>query len=147
MAFDPDMKPHASRNPRFQVDQLKFSELRQLPCSSIPKTLHKLRNLERKCFASDEVYPFDDNILRKQNMLVLVGMSDNTELHDLVTYAVCVRWHRQLLLHKICVAPAYRRAGVGSHMLQAIVERACRWSCRGIDLWGKPSSKVPLFEA
>jgi hypothetical protein len=92
--------------PTLQADQVAFNELRQLPRSRIPTILHDLRNLERKVFPPNEVFPFEDNPIAKQNMVVLVGLSNQSKLPELVAYAVCVRWNRRLLLHKICVAPA-----------------------------------------
>ncbi|KAL6243156.1 hypothetical protein RBB50_009707 [Rhinocladiella similis] len=116
-------------------EQVVFNELRRLPRSSVPAVLDDVRKLERKTFAANEVFPFDDNIVGKHNMIILVALSNTAKPQDLVAYAVGVRWNHQLLLHKICVAPPHRCKGLGRRLLQMVIDRARSWSCRGIDLW------------
>lgn len=116
-------------------EQVIFKELRKLPRSNVPAILDDMRKLEKKTFAANELFSFDDNIVGKPNMVILVGLSNAGGVQQLTAYAVGVRWNHQLLLHKICVAPAYRRKGLGRKLLQMIIERARSWSCRGIDLW------------
>lgn len=130
-----DMAGDMPAGSTLQADQVVFNQLRQLPRYRIPSILHDLRNLERKVFPPNEVFPFEDNPIAKQNMVVLVGLSNQSKVSEMVAYAVCIRWNGRLLLHKICVAPAYRRIGIGTKLIQMIVECARRWSCRGIDLW------------
>ena len=123
-------------------DRLPFRDLRQLPSSHIPNILHELRNLERKTFASNEVFAFDDSLLSKRNVGVIVGLSTQAAQQTLVAYAVCVKWHHRLLLHKVCVSPIYRHQGIGHELMQEIIERARRWPCRGIDLWVDESNQI-----
>ncbi|KAJ4697344.1 hypothetical protein HRR80_003068 [Exophiala dermatitidis] len=114
---------------------LVFQDLRKFPRSSVPNILSDLRSIEKKHFAPSEVFPFDDAICAKQNTSVIVGVLSEKSRLEVVAYAVCVRWNHRLLLHKICVSPAYRRQGMGSQLMQIIIDRARCWSCRGIDLW------------
>ncbi|EXJ83774.1 hypothetical protein A1O1_07401 [Capronia coronata CBS 617.96] len=117
------------------ADHVVFKDLRSLPRSSVSELLLSLQNLEKKQFASNEVFPFDDKLLAKQNTAVIVGVLQLDSRLQLVAYAVCVRWNHRLLLHKICVAPAYRQKGMGTKLMRSIIDRARQWSCRGIDLW------------
>jgi ribosomal protein S18 acetylase RimI-like enzyme len=129
------MRQNASTPATLRIDDLVFDDLRQFPRSTIPDILHTLSNLERKVFPSSEVFPFDNSLVAKQNTLVLVGCSRAACPRKIVAYAVCVRWHHRLLLHKICVAPDFRLSGTGSKLMEKVIEHARRWSCRGIDLW------------
>ncbi len=129
------MRQNVSTPATLRIEELAFDDIRQFPRSSIPDILHTLSNLERKVFPSGEVFAFDTNLVTKQNMLVLLGSVRAASPRKIVAYAVCVRWHHRLLLHKICVAPDCRQSGIGSSLLEKVIERARRWSCRGIDLW------------
>lgn len=112
-----------------------FMNLRKIPRPSIPTLIQELRQLERKTFPSIEVFPFEENILAKQNTEVFVVLSNVPNQGRLVAYAVCVRSNHRLLLHKLCVSIAHRRQGLGSALLEMLIKRASAWSCRGIDLW------------
>jgi ribosomal protein S18 acetylase RimI-like enzyme len=113
----------------------KFMNLRKISRADSADLIQKLRKLERKTFPSSEVFPFEQSILSRQNTEILVGLSDATTPGRLVAYAVCVKSNHRLLLHKVCVSPAHRRQGLGTRLLELLVQQARTWSCRGIDLW------------
>lgn len=119
-----------------------IKDVRTLSRARIPHVFQELRSLERKTFSSNEVFPFDDSLLTKRNMEVLVGFSCHAAQNCIVAYAVCMKWHHRLLLHKICVSPAHRCHGIGSLLLHEIVARARRSSCRGIDLWVDEANNI-----
>lgn len=113
----------------------KFVNLRKIPRGDSPNLIQELRKLERKTFPSSEVFPFEDSVLNRQNTEVLLVLSDVPSQGRLVAYAVCVKFHHRLLLHKLCVSTAHRRQGLGSALLEMLIQRARTWSCRGVDLW------------
>ncbi|KIW27250.1 uncharacterized protein PV07_07006 [Cladophialophora immunda] len=119
-----------------------FHNLRQLPRSVIPRILQEMKSLERKAFASHEALPFDDRVLQQRNMEVVVGLSDQARCSPVVAYAVAVKWNHRLLLHKVCVSPAARGQGIGSLLLQKVIEDSKCWSCRAIDLWVDESNII-----
>ncbi|KIW97169.1 uncharacterized protein Z519_02561 [Cladophialophora bantiana CBS 173.52] len=112
-----------------------FHNLRRLPRSIAPRILHEMRSLEGKVFASHEIFPFDEKVLKQRNMEVIVGLSDRAGCSTVVAYAVVVKWNHRLLLHKICVSPAARGHGIGSLLVQKVIEDSKCWSCRAIELW------------
>ncbi|KIX98228.1 uncharacterized protein Z520_06308 [Fonsecaea multimorphosa CBS 102226] len=119
-----------------------FHNIRQLPRSTIPRILHEMRSLERKVFAPREVFPLDDRVLQQRNMEIVVGLLDQAGWPPVVAYAVAVKWNHRLLLHKICVSPAARSQGIGSLLMQKVIEDAKCWSCRAIDLWVDEANQV-----
>ncbi|KIW70911.1 hypothetical protein PV04_03141 [Phialophora macrospora] len=112
-----------------------FKIVRQLPRSNVSNILQELRTLERKSFAANEVFQFDDKVVKQRNMEVFVGFDHQATGCSVVGYAVCVTSNRRLLLHKICVSPEFRRRGIGYLLMETLVGDAKRRFCRGIDLW------------
>lgn len=117
--------------------QLDFKCLRRLPRSTVRKVLQELRTLERKSFASNEAFDFDEKLLTQRNSEIFVGQTHDREvtMQNVVAYAVVVKWNRRLLLHKICVSRGYRGQGIGRQLMEILIDHAKFWSCRGIDLW------------
>lgn len=114
----------------------KFVNLRKISRRDNPNLIQELRKLERKTFPSSEVFPFEDGVLSRQNTEVLLVLSSDVPSQGrLVAYAVCVKSHHRLLLHKLCVSTAHRRQGLGSALLEMLIQQARTWSCRGVDLW------------
>ncbi|EXJ62535.1 hypothetical protein A1O7_02973 [Cladophialophora yegresii CBS 114405] len=112
-----------------------FKTIQQLPRCAISHTLQELRTLERKSFAANDVFHFDDKVVKQRNMEILVGLNHHSTVSRVVAYAVSVTSNRRLLLHKICVSPERRRQRIGYLLMEILVGTAKRRSCRGIDLW------------
>jgi ribosomal protein S18 acetylase RimI-like enzyme len=123
------------------ADQMPIQDLRRLSRGHVSNVLGDLRNLERKTFSSNEVFPFADNIVLKQNTEVLVVYSSIPN-QVLAAYAVCVKHNHRVLLHKICVSPNHRGKGLGSRLLIAIIENARKSGWRGIDLWVDEENRI-----
>jgi len=122
--------------------ELVVKELRTLPPSRRRDILRELQNLEKKAFPANEAFSFTEDLMSKQNYHVLVVQPAHAPETSVVAYAVCAGWNHRLLLHKICVSPAFRGQGIGHHLLEAVAERARRSGCRGIDLWVDESRHV-----
>lgn len=54
-------------------------------------------------------------------------------------YAVCVRFRQTMLLHKPCVAEAWRCRGLGKYLMNEILQRARSQFCRYIEPWVEES--------
>ncbi len=91
--------------------------------------------MERKSFASNEVFRFDDQVVKQPNGEILAAFRRQAISPDVVAYAFWVHSKRRLLLHKICVAAGFRRTGIGNALMNKLIENANHRSCRGIDLW------------
>ncbi|KAJ9603466.1 hypothetical protein H2200_012244 [Cladophialophora chaetospira] len=112
-----------------------LKRLRQLPSSTNPSILQRLKTLERKSFAADEVFDFDDRVAKQRNLEILVAFHGHPTSSSIAAYAVYVTSNRRLLLHKICVSPSFRRKRIGTALMERLIGDAKHRSCRAIDLW------------
>ncbi|KAK2806001.1 hypothetical protein FQN50_006016 [Emmonsiellopsis sp. PD_5] len=109
--------------------------------------LSHLNRLEKKTFPSSEAFDFSDaNLWRKKpNTRVLYATTTPTTPttttstnNNIIAYAVYIRLKGTALLHKVCVAEAYRGQGVGRELMRQVVEE---WvgrrevGCRVVQLW------------
>jgi GNAT superfamily N-acetyltransferase len=96
--------------------------------------LATIAKLEKKSFPATEAFDFSIDMLKKANTRVLYVVSQSAPL-SAIAYCVCVRWHRTLLLHKICVAERFRGQGVGKLLMREILDRAELEGCDILELW------------
>jgi GNAT superfamily N-acetyltransferase len=103
-------------------------DLSSQPKGKAVPLLATIAKLEKKSFPATEVFDFSTDILKKANTRVLFVVSQSAPL-SAIAYCVCVRWHRTLLLHKICVAERFRGQGIGKSLMREVRDRAEQEGC------------------
>jgi ribosomal protein S18 acetylase RimI-like enzyme len=97
--------------------------------------LEKIRKLEKKTFPAKEALEITPELIAKSNHVLFIALLPCPGEDLLVGYAICARWQRRLLLHKVCVSEEHRRQGVGKALVNEVIKQARHAHCRGIDLW------------
>jgi GNAT superfamily N-acetyltransferase len=116
-------------------------DLRPQPKDKAVSILATIVKLEKKSFPATEVFDFSTDILKKANTRVLFVVSQSAPL-SAIAYCVCVRWHRKLLLHKICVAERFRGQSIGKLLMHGVMDRAEQETCDFLELWVDQSRMV-----
>jgi GNAT superfamily N-acetyltransferase len=109
-------------------------DLSSQPKDKVAPVLAAITKLEKKSFPAAEVFGFSPGVLRKANTRILFVVSQSAPL-SVVAYCVCVRWHRTLLLHKICVAERFRGQSIGKLLMHEVLDRAEQENCDALELW------------
>jgi ribosomal protein S18 acetylase RimI-like enzyme len=122
--------------------QRNIRNLRQLPRDVIADVIGKINRIEQKTFAATEAFSLDSKTSSQRNLTVLIASCDASA--DVAGYAVFVNWKHELLLHKIVVIPSRRRKRPGTRMLEDVVDKARRASCRRIVLWADEANTAAL---
>ena len=95
--------------------------------------IRKLKHIEKHTFPRSEALDFDTE-LKKLNTTLLIAVIANEADKHLLGYCVFARVGRDVLLHKICVAPFARLQGIADRMLQHIRQTVAQTSDQMI-LW------------
>lgn len=103
---------------------LKVEDMHSLSRNEALELLTTVARLEKKTFPANEAFVFSPRLFDKANTKILVARSVADGKSVLVGYAVTVNHKGTTLLHKLCVAPAYRRRGFGRMLLLKICERS-----------------------
>jgi GNAT superfamily N-acetyltransferase len=119
----------------------EVQDLSSQPKDKAASILATIAKLEKKSFPATEVFDFSTGILRKANTRVLFVVSESAPL-SVIAYCVCVRWHRTLLLHKICVAERFRGQSIGKLLMREVLDRAEQENCNVLELWVDQSRMV-----
>ncbi|KAI9928549.1 hypothetical protein ASPWEDRAFT_48822 [Aspergillus wentii DTO 134E9] len=116
---------------------LTISDIHSLGQKQAFETLAQIARVEKKAFPANEAFSFGEELWRKKpNTRVLYATSPTAPGgSSLIAYAVYVRQKGIALLHKICVAEAYRRQGVGQKLMDYIQHRLEKEGCQYIQLW------------
>jgi GNAT superfamily N-acetyltransferase len=116
-----------------QDQHITIQELRRLPRDMTADVTAKINCIERKTFAATGTLLLDPKNSSQGNLAVLVA-SCNARTADVAGYAILLASKHELLLHKITVAPSYRRKRIGTRLLEGVIHRAPRASSRNVVL-------------
>jgi len=128
--------------PLHHGSQSRVEVLQRLPRVEAKALLLQISSIERKTFPTNEALQFDPSLLSKANTTILLVRNHGSTSNDVVGYALFVRFQKTILLHKICVAAAFRGRNYGRHLLEDIISRSKHASCRKIELWVDESRSV-----
>ncbi|RAL00273.1 GNAT family N-acetyltransferase [Aspergillus ibericus CBS 121593] len=116
---------------------LTVSDIHSLKKDQALEILAEMARVEKKTFPTNEAMGFGEELWRKKpNTRVLyVTRAAPDARPTLLAYAVYVRQKGIALLNKVCVGEAYRRQGVGMHLMNYLRVRLQREGCQHIHLW------------
>jgi [ribosomal protein S18]-alanine N-acetyltransferase len=97
--------------------------------------LERIRKLEKKTFPVNEVLEITPQLIAKPSYILFTALMSCPGEDMLVGYAICARWQRRLLLHKLCISEEHRRQGVGKALMNEVIHHARCAHCRGFGLW------------
>ncbi|KAL4968978.1 GNAT family N-acetyltransferase [Aspergillus stella-maris] len=131
------------------LEDLTISDIHCLGKSQAVEVLSQITRIEKKTFPSSEAWPFGEELWRKKpNTRVLYATLASQGTHSprpLIAYALYVRQKGVALLHKVCVAEACRRKGVGNQLMKYIRTRLQKEGCQYVHLWvdqGRESARA-----
>lgn len=119
---------------------LIISDIHSLSRKEAVDILAQIARVEKKTFPANEAMSIGEELWRKKpNTRVLYATIPRTSTAasspPLVGYAVYVRQRGTALLHKVCVAEAYRRQGVGRQLMEHLRGRLLKEDCQMVQLW------------
>ncbi|KAL4785113.1 acyl-CoA N-acyltransferase [Aspergillus varians] len=122
------------------LEDLTISDIHSLGRTEAIEVLSWITRIEKKTFPASEAFPFGEDLWRKKpNTRVLYVTTRTSQSPQpqppLVAYALYVRQKGIALLHKVCVAEAFRRKGVGMQLMRYIRTRLQREGCQYVHLW------------
>lgn len=119
-------------------DSLAISDIHSKGQKEALDVLSRIARVEKKTFPSSEAYEFSEDLWRKKpnTRVIYVSSTAGTDANAaLVAYAVYVRMKGVALLHKICVAAPFRSRGIGTSLMDHVLQRLQREGCQCIQLW------------
>lgn len=119
-------------------NSLAISDIHSKGQKEALEILSRIARLEKKTFPSSEAFEFSEDLWRKKpnTRVIYVSSTAGTDGNATVAaYAVYVRMKGVALLHKICVAAPFRSRGIGTHLMDYVLQRLRREGCQGIQLW------------
>ena len=117
---------------------MNISTIHTLPEQKALSILSQISRIEKKTFPTTEAFPFTPDLWKKKpNTRVFYAASSDSssQVVVVIAYAVYVRQKGAALLHKLCVAQAYRRQGIGKQLMIHIRQCLEREGCQYIQLW------------
>ncbi|PGH19156.1 hypothetical protein AJ80_04236 [Polytolypa hystricis UAMH7299] len=134
-----------------------ITDIHTLPQKQALEILMQITRIEKRTFPTSEAFEFSPDLWRKKpNTRVLYAkLASPTETKapattaaaaaaaaattaadvTVIAYAVYVRIRGTALLHKVCVAEAYRGQGLGKQLMAHIQARLVREGCQIVHLW------------
>ncbi|KAL4930073.1 GNAT family N-acetyltransferase [Aspergillus undulatus] len=121
------------------LEDLKISDIHCLGKTQAVEILSQITRIEKKTFPTSEAWPFGEELWRKKpntRVLYVTRTAQGAQQQrPLVGYALYVRQKGVALLHKVCVAEAFRRQGVGMQLMKYIRSRLQKEGCQYVHLW------------
>jgi len=119
------------------VQQLLFQDSTHLDRKVAAQLLANAKHIERKTFPTIGVFDFDTELKKRNTHIVYAVRNNQDQERDacLVAYLVYARTGRTALLHKICLAQAYRAKGIGRQMMTWLLSALQRKRCEHVQLW------------
>ncbi|KAL4774808.1 acyl-CoA N-acyltransferase [Aspergillus nidulans var. acristatus] len=116
------------------LEDLTISDIHSLGKTQAIEILSQITRIEKKTFPASEVYPFGEELWRKKPNTRVLYVTQ-TPQGPLIAYALYVRQKGIAFLHKVCVAEAFRRKGVGMQLMKYIRTRLQKEGCQYVHLW------------
>jgi ribosomal protein S18 acetylase RimI-like enzyme len=117
------------------ADTLILKDVRSLKESEAAAVIEQIARIEKRTFPSSEAFDFNMSLWsKKPNTRVIYGTISGQN-HDVIAYAVYIRLKGTALLHKICIAEAYRRKGLGKLLMEHVKQRLQDERCQDVHLW------------
>ncbi|KAL4946236.1 hypothetical protein BDV06DRAFT_183009 [Aspergillus oleicola] len=121
------------------LEDLTISDIHRLGKTQAIEILSQITRIEKKTFPSSEAWPFGEDLWRKKPntrvLYVTLASQGKQPQRPLIAYALYVRQKGVALLHKVCVAEAYRGKGVGNQLMKYIRTRLQKEGCQYVHLW------------